>query len=195
MTCYRSFVNRFDEAVRKLRARSECGKCAAGCCDCCRTRSVLPVEALPLLDRLLRRRFAPPAGDRTDACPFLGREGTCGLGEAQPSVCRTHGLPILYLNPDGAWASNGCPREEPHLVSVLESDGVFPLHVWNAELHRINIEFCGTFGLPARRIPLEELARNPQAYLPLLERIPERERRIWEPYPAASPVLAAPPSS
>lgn len=181
MTGYLSFMDRFDEAVRGLRVRAGRAGCGDGCGDCCRARSALPVEALPLLEHLalhpetLRYR----GGGRKDACPFLAGQGGCGVPAARPFVCRTHGLPILFLNPDGAWASDGCPREKPRLLRSAETDGAFPLHVWNAELHRINREFCETFGIPAWRIPLAGLAHAPEAWLPLLERIPERERRTW----------------
>lgn len=196
MTGYRSFLDRFEEAVRALPARSGCGRCADGCTGCCRVRSVLPVEALPLLDHVIHDPGGgwPAAGGRGDNCPFLVEGRGCGVPAARPFVCRTHGLPILFLDPDGAWAADGCPREKPRLIGPAETDGAFPLHVWNAELNRINREFSETFGVPARRIPLSRLACAPEAYLPLLERIPERERRTWGAYPAFPPVFSAPVS-
>lgn len=190
MTPYRSFVDRFEKAVRDLRARYGHGRCAAGCSGCCRTRSALPVEALPLLDHLMRLPAAdriPPAA-RGESCPFLLEGGRCSVFAARPFVCRTHGLPILFLNPEGAWSANGCPREVPHLVDAAETDAVFPLHLWNAELHRINAAFCDAFAIRPSRIPISGLACAPEAYLPLLEKIPERERRTWISYPSPIPL-------
>jgi uncharacterized protein len=179
MNPYRSFLDRFERTVKELNARAFHEKCADGCTECCHTRSVLPVEALPLLEQVidLPRDGRPVDGDPAGTCPFLVEGIGCRVSAARPFVCRTHGLSILFLNPDGEWASNGCPCQEPHLVSIAEGMDAFPLHVWNAELNRINLDFCARYGIPSRRIRLAELARGPQEYLPLLRRIPQRELR------------------
>ena len=99
--------------------------CGPGCTDCChRQLTVTGVEAARI--ELLIARLAPEAretlasrlrerereregsgaGERVDAgagigeaCVALGDDGRCAIYEARPVVCRSHGLPLRFVEP------------------------------------------------------------------------------------------------
>lgn len=75
-------------------ARLQCG---LGCTTCCRDNiTVLEVEAERIRRdhaELLQTAEPHPEG----ACAFLGEQGACRIYEARPYVCRTHGLPLRWL--------------------------------------------------------------------------------------------------
>jgi uncharacterized protein len=89
------------------RARSAHGAsitCSAGCDACCHRRfSVTGVEAdalrrhLDTLDAAAREALRTRAqrGDPT-RCAALGDDGRCGVYDARPLICRTHGLALRF---------------------------------------------------------------------------------------------------
>lgn len=89
--------------------------CAPGCVDCCQQDlEVLAAEALAILGALDRlpahalRALEAGTGDG-GACRLL-LDGRCAVYEDRPLICRTHGLPIRYGDPDdpGAPADVSC---------------------------------------------------------------------------------------
>jgi len=88
--------------------------CAIGCHACCAPGlTVLPVEAERLARHLEDHPVVPGTlGLRTDRCVFLNEVGACGVYEARPLLCRTHGLPLITggAGDDGAAAGRGALR-------------------------------------------------------------------------------------
>ncbi len=108
-------VDGFGAQVARLHAGEL--RCRRGCTACCRQDlSVSRVEAEFLLRFLVERGELPPSdgakaeaddhplfdalASGPDACVFLGPEGACGVYEARPIICRTHGFPLQLA--DGA---------------------------------------------------------------------------------------------
>lgn len=96
-------------AARVSEAHEEHLSCKLGCTACCRQDlAVSRVEADFLLHWLVQagvpvQEPEPTALDQHDlfedlahgdACVFLSEGGGCGVYEARPLICRTHGLPI-----------------------------------------------------------------------------------------------------
>jgi hypothetical protein len=81
-------------------------ECRAGCTDCCRRFSVTSVEAALLaeavaeLDAPSRAALATRAAAPGDVCPALEADGRCAVYAARPAICRTHGLPIRFADPE-----------------------------------------------------------------------------------------------
>ncbi|MFO0592190.1 MAG: YkgJ family cysteine cluster protein [Polyangiaceae bacterium] len=87
--------------------------CAAGCSDCCRRdltvtsieahRIAALVRALPPEERaaLLERVSGAP-------CVALDADGRCGIYAARPLVCRSHGVPLRFVEP-GASGKRALP--------------------------------------------------------------------------------------
>ncbi len=102
---YRTLVTKVDAFFARVRAaHPERFACRAGCSDCCRhSLSVTAVEAQAIREGLAalspeeRAALAARAaevGTRPGPCPALAADGTCGIYDVRPIVCRTHGLPM-----------------------------------------------------------------------------------------------------
>lgn len=80
-------------------------QCAAGCTDCCqRDLTITPVEAARITQavRALPKEARAALAQRArggDPCVALGPDGRCAVYEARPIVCRSHGVPIRYEEP------------------------------------------------------------------------------------------------
>jgi hypothetical protein len=98
---------RLDAFFAKVhRAHAAAIQCRPGCTDCCRRFSITRVEAalvreaVAALDPAVREAIAGRARRDEDACPALLDDGRCGVYAARPAICRTHGLPIRFTDPD-----------------------------------------------------------------------------------------------
>lgn len=111
LTRYAELQRRVDEKFSEIQGRySDQFRCRAGCHSCCKpglTINPMEAEAIrrylgerPELAARLRELEAanPFKGKR---CPFLGADGACGIYEARPLVCRSHGAPLQYKEERG----------------------------------------------------------------------------------------------
>ncbi|MEZ4312204.1 MAG: YkgJ family cysteine cluster protein [Polyangiaceae bacterium] len=80
--------------------------CTAGCSDCCRLElTVTAVEAYRIasavasLDPAAREVLAARAVDGAP-CVALGDDDRCAIYEVRPLVCRSHGVPLRFVEPD-----------------------------------------------------------------------------------------------
>ncbi len=107
--------------------------CKVGCVGCCRDNlTVFEVEAarirLQHADVLESAQAHPPG-----ACAFLSEEGACRIYDARPYVCRTHGLPLRWLE----------VREE----QIIEFRDICPLNeVEDEPLDTLEDEDCWLIG-------------------------------------------------
>ena len=142
--------------------------CKPGCHQCCVNLSVFPVEFYTILEDL--RQAAPLVDLKLDAqarCAFL-MQGLCGIYASRPMICRTHGLPVAFLNMDS---------EEPEMsvsfcpLNFIEADedglsfgpqSTIDIDDLNMKLYAANLQFLREhpeLGLgPSDRIELRELA-------------------------------------
>jgi hypothetical protein len=159
----------FDAVFERHRAQMVC---RPGCADCCRQElTVLLVEALALMESLealpgpLRRQLARP--DR-GPCALLHQD-RCVVYAQRPVLCRTHGLPVRYADPDRpqqpaevSWCPLNFTSGEVPPDAVLEGTLLLAgLTVADGMLRdRLGV---------ARplRIPISELARRGREALPL----------------------------
>ena len=105
---YEELLARVDELFQQIQNRHGCSmKCATGCHSCCKPgltvnslearhirEGVDPVRAASLL---AASRINPFRGKR---CSFLQADGGCGIYELRPLVCRSHGAPLQFRNPE-----------------------------------------------------------------------------------------------
>ena len=113
----------FDQA--KLR-HGDALTCHAGCDDCCQKQfSVTSLEAAIVQEALdampdSKRRILHERSLRqgpTEPCPALGESGLCEIYEARPLICRTHGLPIRFVEEN----ENEGKRSLPVVASFVDA--------------------------------------------------------------------------
>jgi uncharacterized protein len=131
---YRELTGKVDAFFARVHARHAADmRCAAGCDQCCRARlSITGVEAAAIaehvaamapeararLGEIARRPAATAAGVR---CAALDDDGRCGVYEARPLVCRSHGVPIRMRVEDGGpeRADADCILDQETLSAML----------------------------------------------------------------------------
>lgn len=127
--------------------------CSEGCSSCCKIITLFPVEAAYLntaleslpadqAEVILHYVEQHPSGDN---CPLL-QDNRCLLYAARPVICRTHGLPILYLENSEKWV-DCCPRNFVQCHS-LPGTAIIDLERLNSLLVAVNAHFLSQFNLP-----------------------------------------------
>ena len=70
-------------------------QCQKGCVDCCMNLTVWPVEFFAIAQEV-KAAGVELAFDELAGCGFL-KDGLCRIYPFRPIICRTHGLPLVYL--------------------------------------------------------------------------------------------------
>ncbi len=154
----------FDDALART---PEGFACKPGCWECCRPRfSVFEVEAAPIRQALAdmavhdpetRERVRQQGHDAELGHCALLIDGRCSVYEQRPMICRSHGLPVGFQDPDDAQGVfvDHCPLNfvdaEVPVESVLMLDAVNrPLAVlaelWNRGAPRVALADLATEG-------------------------------------------------
>jgi Fe-S-cluster containining protein len=160
---YRRLIARLAKEILRLAARhGDALQCHPGCSSCCSAFSVFPLEAALLreavsaipeeLKAVMLRRSAEEKA--AAACPFLVND-LCVVYEARPVICRSHGLPLAYIDEEqGIIEVSACPLNFGQEATFTEEDLLF-LDEFNAELAELNAAYCRARGLPPHvRIPI-----------------------------------------
>lgn len=165
---YRNFRRRTAQACQQLEHLHACHLvCKAGCHDCCVNLTVFPVEYYAILEDLRSAAIKELTLDDQATCAFL-KTGLCQIYDLRPTICRTHGLPVAFVNDDPddpAMNVSFCPlnftqAKDEDLAfgpeSTLELDSL------NMELYELNLAFLDERPElkldPSDRIPLKRLA-------------------------------------
>jgi len=159
---YRDLVSRVDgEIAKAAELHGERLRCAAGCSSCCTISSVLPLEAALLrqalgrLDEQVKKKIQSQAD--AAACPLLV-DGLCVVYRSRPLICRTHGLPIAYVDYDRqAIEVSACPLNFAEDYDFDQQE-LFFIDPFNGELVRLNEEYCAVQGISSTtRVPMQVL--------------------------------------
>jgi len=166
LDAYRQLVARIDAFCHAVEERfADQLACRAGCDSCCRHLTLFPVEAAALVEALRSLPDAELASLQAIArhsasdgpCPLLAA-GLCRLYPARPLICRTHGLPLLVREEQGARVDR-CPLNFTGCDS-LPGSSILDLDALNQPLVAINRMFLASPppGWPAgdRRLSLAE---------------------------------------
>ena len=140
---YRQLRDEVSELSEKLAGlHKEHMSCKKGCSQCCMNFQVLPVEYFSILDELKQN---PPKAYRdldedAEDCNFL-IDDLCQIYLSRPFICRTHGLPLLFMSQGGdAWELSACPLNFTNFDD-FHSENTFPQDTYNSKLFLINQEF------------------------------------------------------
>lgn len=148
--------------------------CGPGCSNCCVNFAVFPVEFYAILSEMKETGLAPDALSfaESSSCGFLSG-GLCIIYPFRPIICRTHGLPILYIDDSSGevkWEVSFCELNFSGESKIEFSEHMLlDIEKINAELYRINQDFIashdsGQAHNSKKRIPLGDLAA--QGYTP-----------------------------
>ena len=141
---YQQLLLRVDALCQGIvKALSEHISCSKGCSACCTSITLFPVEAAALKaaiedlsaeeEAAIRRHVTEHADD--ERCPLLSHH-CCLLYQARPVICRTHGLPILYME-NGERRVDCCPLNLEQCDS-LPGSAIIDLERLNALLVAVN---------------------------------------------------------
>jgi uncharacterized protein len=138
-------------------------KCKAGCDQCCMDFSILPVEYFAIkhqAETLLQKGETPLC---EGGCPFLV-DHRCVIYPYRPFICRTQGLPLLFLN-DEQWELSACELNfEDFDFDEFSEENTLPLDHFNSRLFALNMRFIeslpGKPYQPTDLIPLRNLFEN-----------------------------------
>lgn len=135
---YRKLRDQLDRAVAGLET-AHAGKlvCVPGCCSCCTNLSVFSVEFEAIQQDLKLAGITELAFDADASCGFL-KNGLCSIYDFRPIICRTHGLPLVFLNEDldtPEYNVTFCPKNFSATDDVeFGSENTLDLDELNAEL-------------------------------------------------------------
>ena len=136
-------------------------QCKKGCDLCCMNYSLLPIEYFAIKDQL-KDQPIKSRGCEDDECVFLINH-ECHIYENRPIICRTHGLPLLFMN-DEQWELSACELNFTEFDDEdFDTENTFPQDKFNSKLFVLNQAFIKENGLPYsdfELIPLRKLAQK-----------------------------------
>jgi uncharacterized protein len=135
-------------------------KCKAGCDQCCMDFSVLPIEYFAIRQQAGTdlKKGKQPLDE--SGCPFLV-DHQCVIYPSRPVICRTQGLPILFMGEE-EWELSACELNfTKYDFDDFTEDNTFPQDTYNSRLFMLNRRFVDSlpgkpYG-PVDLIPLRNL--------------------------------------
>ena len=103
--------------------------------------SIFPVEFHSILNRLKKDKNTKKSGRNSDyenSCIFL-KNHACTIYENRPVICRTHGLPLLFMNENYEWELSNCELNFKKFdFDDFDTQNTFPMDKFNSKLLWIN---------------------------------------------------------
>ncbi len=145
---YKLLRTEIDNRATKLESEhSEQIKCKKGCDMCCMDYSILPIEFYSIINDLKEAKTVPEtsAESKEGECIFL-KNRVCTIYTQRPIICRTHGLPLLFMNDDNEWELSACELNfKDFNFEEFTLDNTFPQDKYNSKLFMLNKEFISGF--------------------------------------------------
>ncbi|MFA8437125.1 MAG: YkgJ family cysteine cluster protein [Marinifilaceae bacterium] len=144
---YRELRNEIDNLSEKLgKLHEDEMSCKKGCSECCMNFNILPIEYYSMLEELRMENpiQAQEQDDDAEDCAFL-KNDLCSIYAARPVICRTHGLPLLFMSESGEnWELSCCPLNFTDFDEFHEQN-TYPQDLYNSKLFLLNKEFIHHF--------------------------------------------------
>lgn len=142
---YNTIINELNTRCNKLHViHQQHTMCKKGCSQCCMDFSVLPIEFYAILEAI--KDNPPLRYNKKEGCAFLV-DNTCSIYEHRPSICRSHGLPILNMDETGEQMElSFCPLNFTKVDdNYFTLDNGFQQDVFNSKLYIANRKFIKEF--------------------------------------------------
>ncbi len=164
ITSYYQLRNRVDELCESLgKEHVKYLNCKKGCDLCCMAISVFPVEFYAIRAELdLKSNLEMHVSENEEDCRYL-IDHTCAIYPSRPVICRTHGLPLLYMSLEGDDYELSCCELNFTDFDLADFDeqNTYPMDKINSQLYLINKNFVADFEngkySETDRIPLADL--------------------------------------
>lgn len=121
--------------------------CKAGCDLCCIDYSIFPIEFYYIVEQLKNESIPPTINSeaKTEDCIFLTNH-KCNIYDQRPIICRTHGLPLLFMSEDGNWELSACHLNFTTFdMSEFSEENTYAQDKYNSKLFLINKQFIEEF--------------------------------------------------
>lgn len=123
-------------------------RCEKGCAQCCVNLTVWPVEFFAIVEELKAAQIRP-VFDASASCGFL-KDGLCQIYASRPIICRTHGLPLVYLDDEQDEPAYGvmfCQKNfQDSDDMAFGPDNTLAMDAVNETLARLHTEFLEAGG-------------------------------------------------
>ena len=164
---YKSLRNDIDKLSDKLeKQHKKHMRCKVGCDLCCMDYSIFPIEFYNIVEALKEREDKLNLNTKEDegSCIFLNNH-QCEIYADRPIICRTHGLPLLYMNEENGWELSACELNFTEFdMEEFSEENTFPQDKFNSKLFLLNKEFIAKNKLTDYAefdlIPIKELTKH-----------------------------------
>jgi uncharacterized protein len=114
--------------------------CKAGCDQCCMDFGMLPIEFFAIRQEAGERIRNGEVSLSESGCPFL-IDHRCVIYQSRPFICRTQGLPLLFMNDDQCELS-ACELNFTEFdFDEFSEENTFPQDQYNSRLFLLNLKF------------------------------------------------------
>lgn len=117
-------------------------ECRKGCDLCCMDYSIFPVEYYYILDKLRSvQKDIKTGSSNPEKCIFLV-DHICNIYANRPIICRTHGLPLVFINDDDEWELSACELNFTQFdMNRFTTENTLEIDTFNSRLYQINKSF------------------------------------------------------
>jgi Fe-S-cluster containining protein len=122
---------------------TQCGK---GCSSCCMDFGLMPVEFHYIVEQLKNKPIALNRETEKGQCIFLVNN-ECTIYEHRPIICRSHGLPILFMDEEGEnYNLSFCPLNFNNVNdNYFSFENSYHQDTFNSKLYMINKAFIEAY--------------------------------------------------
>ncbi len=147
-TEYYKLQNEIDFVAKKLAdEHAKHMQCKKGCDKCCIDYNIFPIEFYSILNDFNENKLLPEtsAKPKENVCIFL-KNSVCTIYHHRPIICRTHGLPLLFMNENSEWELSACDLNFTEFnFGEFTLDNTFPQDKYNSKLFMLNKMFISEF--------------------------------------------------
>lgn len=155
-SAYNTFITRLDKRCAELTTEHQKHlQCRKGCDLCCMNYRIFPIEFYAMKQALEAKPVAT-CESFDGGCVFLS-DHACQIYEHRPIICRTHGLPLLFLN-DEQWELSTCELNFTEFDDEdFSEENTFAQDRFNSDLFMLNKRFIEANKLPYTEFDLIDM--------------------------------------